>query len=112
MNKTTAEFIRSKKIDSIQKLNLLLFLHRNPDAQGTSRCFAEKLYLGDTRLVEKSISELTDKGIINYTGQHYFLADTPEVKTSLQDLARSFEHPLIRQALLAQIQSGGQNGIY
>lgn len=112
MNKTISDFIRSKKIDSIHKLNLLLFLYQNPHVHGTSNCFAEKLYLGDTRFVEKIIKELTEKGVISYANQHYFLADTPEIKTSLQDLARSFEHPLNRQTLLKQIQSGGYNGLY
>ena len=109
---TLYEFIRSKKIDSIQKLNLLLFLDKNPDTQGTSHCFARKLHLGDIRLVEEIIEELKDKGVIKYAGQHYFLADNPEIKTSLKHLAKSFEHPLMRQTLLKQIQSGADNGIY
>jgi hypothetical protein len=58
------------------------------------------------------MKELTDKGIINYAGQQYCLADNPEIKTSLKHLAKSFEHPLMRQTLLKQIQSGADNGIY
>lgn len=112
MNKVISDFIRSKKIDSIHKLNLLLFLYRNPDTQGTGRCFAEKLYLGDVRLVEKMIQELADKGVINYAGQQYFLVDTPEIKTSLHHLASTYEQPLTRQTLLAQIQSGDRHGLY
>ena len=108
MNETISEFIRAKKIDSIYKLNLLLFLHQNPDVQGTSRCFAEKLYLGDIRLVDKVVAELADRGVINYSGQHYFLANTPEIKVPLQHLAHSYEHPLSRQTLLKRIQAGGQ----
>jgi hypothetical protein len=112
VNKVISEFIRSKNIDSIQKLNLLLFLYKNPDAQGTSHCFAKNLHLGDIRLVEEMIKDLADKGVINYVGQHYFLVDNPEIKTTLKNLARSFEQPLSRQVLLNQIQTGAGNGIY
>ena len=112
MNKAISEFIRSKNIDTIQKLNLLLFLYKNPDVKGTSHCFAEKLHLGDIRLVEEMIKDLADRGVVNYVGQRYFLVDNPEIKTSLKNLARSFEHPLKRQALLKQIQAGVGNEIY
>jgi hypothetical protein len=112
MNQSISDFIRSRKIDSIQKLNLLLFLYQNPGTQGTSRYFAKKLYLGDTRLVETIIRELTDRGVINDAGQHYFLADTPDIKSSLYLLANSFEYPLTRQKLLAQVQSGDHNGTH
>jgi hypothetical protein len=111
MNKTVSEFIHSKKINSIPKLNLLLFLYRNPKIEGTSHCFAEQLYLGDVGLVEGVIRELIDKGVIKSMDQRYFLVDAPEIKSSLQDLATSFEHPLTRQTLLAQIQSGGRNNV-
>jgi hypothetical protein len=111
VNQAISNFIRSKNIDSIPKLNLLLFLYKNPGIQGTSRCFAKKLHLGDIRLVEEMIKDLADRGVINYVGQRYFLVDNPEIKTSLKNLARSFEHPLNRQILLKQIQSGVGNGI-
>ena len=112
MNNATSEFVRSKKIDSIQKLNLLLFLHQNPETHGTSRYFAEKLYLGDTRLVDTIIRELADHGVINDAGQHYYLADTLDIKSSLQHLANSFEYPLSRQSLLAHVQAGDHNGTH
>ena len=108
MNKIAAEFIRAKNIDSIYKLNLLLFLYRNPNVQGTSHCFAKKLYLGDIGLVEKVVAELANEGVINHSGQHYFLAKTPEIVTPLQHLVHTYEYPLSRQALLKQIQAGGQ----
>ncbi len=112
MNDTVSEFIRSKNINSIQKLNLLLFFDRHPEAQGTSRWFTKKLYLGDLQLMEENIKELKDEGVIRYDCQHYCLADCPEIRTFVRHLARSFDHPLTRQTLLAEIQSGERNGIY
>lgn len=110
MIKPVSEFIHSKEIDTIQKLNLLLLLYQNPETQGTIRCFAERLHLRDIPLLEKIIRELAAKKVITFSGQHYSLADDPDLKASLQHLTILYEHPLTRQSLLAQIQAGGQNG--
>ena len=109
MDRTVLDLVRSKNIDSIQKLNLLLFFHKNPSVRGTSERIAEKLHLGDTRLVETMIEELADEGLIHVAGQHLTLADTPETRKLLQGLAHSYDHPLTRQALLKQIQAGYLN---
>ncbi len=109
MNETVLELVRAKNIDSVQKLNLLLFFHKNPEVRGTSHCIAKKLHLGDTRLVETMVEELADEGVISVTGQHLTLANTPEIKTFLRNLAHSYEQPLTRQTLLKQIQAGDLN---
>ena len=44
MNDLT-EFIRVRRIDSFQKLRLLIFLYRHPESSWTSREIAERLYL-------------------------------------------------------------------
>ena len=106
MNEQLQNFIQTKQIDSVPKLNLLLFLHRNPDLKATTRDFAEGLYLGDTVLLEQIITDLQAVGVVHRSGEHYHLPDQAEVKLCLQHLAESFEHPLIRQHLLDRVRPG------
>jgi hypothetical protein len=106
MNEQLQEFIQTKQIDSVPKLNLLLFLHRNPDLKATTHDFAEGLYLGDTVLLERIIADLQAAGVVHRSGDRYHLPDQAEVKLCLQHLAESFEHPLIRQHLLDRVRPG------
>ena len=107
MQTQTVSFIRSKHIDSFQKLVFLLFLHKNPEAKGTSQYFAEKLFLGNVTLIEKMIAEFKEKGLMASTDQHHFLQDTPEIRASLQHLHQLFEQPTTRQSLLEQVRHSG-----
>ncbi|MCE7989658.1 MAG: hypothetical protein DYG89_51580 [Caldilinea sp. CFX5] len=104
MQTQTLTFIRSKQIDSFQKLVFLLFLHKNPEAKGTSQYFAEKMYLGNVTLIEKMITEFKERGIMASNEQHHFLQDTPEIRSSLQHLHQLFEQPTTRQSLLDQVR--------
>lgn len=107
MQTQTLTFIRSKRIDSFQKLVFLLFLHKNPEAKGNSQYFAEKMFLGNVSLIEKIIAEFKEKGLMTSSDQHHFLQDTPEIRASLQHLQQLFEQPTTRQSLLEQVRHSG-----
>lgn len=104
MNAAITNFLRAKRIDSFQKLRLLLFLYQHPESSGTNQEFAERLYLGDVRLLEKITGELQAVGLIEDVEGRYTLRWEPALKSLLGDLARTFEHPLARQELLDQIR--------
>jgi hypothetical protein len=104
MNETVHNYIRTKNIDSFQKLRLLLFLHQNPQLQGTSQELAHRLHLGDTLLIESIIADLQQAGLIDRVDNQYRLPDEPEIRSQLQYLAHAFEHPLTRQELLKQVK--------
>ena len=113
MNDMVASFIRVKRIDSFQKLRFLLFLRQRPELTGTSRVFAELLYLGDVRLLEEIITDLQMAGLVDCVGENrYKLCDEPDVRSGLQYLARAFEDPLARQEILAQVRYSAPLGRY
>lgn len=104
MNETVHNYIRTKKIDSFQKLRLLLFLHRHPHMRVTSQELAHRLHLGDTLLIETILTDLRQTGLVTQMGNSYQLPDEPELKLHLQQLACAFEHPVTRQELLKQVK--------
>jgi len=104
MNEVITDFLRTKRIDSFQKLRLLLFLYQHPESSGTNQEFAEHLYLGDVRLLEKITGDLHVVGLVHEVEGRYRLHWEPALKWLLGDLARTFEHPLARQELLDQIR--------
>lgn len=104
MNETIYTYLRTKNIDSFQKLRLLLLLHQHPHWRGTSQELAQRLHLGDTSLIESIIADLHQAGLIDQVDNQYRLPDEPEIRSQLQYLARAFEHPLIRQELLKQVK--------
>ncbi len=104
MNEMVNNYIRTKNIDSFQKLRLLLFLHQHPHLKGTSQELAARLHLGDTSLIENIITDLHQAGLINQVGNHYQLPDEPELRSQLQHLAHAFEHPVTRQELLKHVK--------
>lgn len=106
LNETIYNYIRTKNIDSFQKLRLLLLLHQNPHWRGTSQELAHRLHLGDTLLIESIIADLHQAGLIDRVDNQYRLPDEPEIRSQLQCLARAFEHPLTRQELLKQVKPG------
>ncbi len=103
MNNIT-NFIHTKQIDSFQKLRVLLFLQQHPEIEGTCQELAERLYLGDTLLVQEIVHDLQKADLLVSVEHRWKLSDEPEVKTSLQHLTRGFENPLVRQELLAQVK--------
>lgn len=104
LNETIYTYLRTKNIDSFQKLRLLLLLHQHPHWRGTSQELAQRLHLGDTSLIESIIADLHQAGLIDQVDNQYRLPDEPEIRSQLQYLARAFEHPLIRQELLKQVK--------
>lgn len=103
MNQTTYNYLRTKKIDSFQKLRLLLLLHQHPHWRGTSQELARRLHLADMRLMETMLADLYEAGLIDRIGNQYKLPDEPELRSQLQYLAHAFEYPLTRQELLKQV---------
>jgi hypothetical protein len=106
MSDRVVDFIRIRRIDSFQKLRLLLFLFQHPDLSGTSQQFAKHLFLGDTRLLEQMIRDLQEVGLVECVDNHCRLYNQPEVRSCLQCLARAFEDPLARQKMLDQVRNG------
>ena len=100
MNKGLASHLKSKGIDSFQKLQFLLFLFQHPTMKGTCQEFAKQLYLADTVLLTNIMTDLQLAGLLECTGNCYKLRDKPDVKSYLHNLARIFEDPLARQELI------------
>jgi len=104
VNAGLASYVKSKGIDSFQKLQVLLFLSQHPTVNGTCQEFSERLYMGDTVQLTKIIADLQFAGLLEQEGNCYKLRDKPDVKLYLQNLARLFENPLSRQELIDCIQ--------
>jgi hypothetical protein len=100
MSPAVATYIKAKHIDSLPKLQFLLFLHKHPNLKGTSQEFALHSYLGSVLLVEKIISDLQCVGLVECVEERYQLHNESDVQLQLQDLAKAFEHPLDRLELI------------
>lgn len=98
-----AKFIRARRIDSFQKLRLLVFLHQHPESSWTSQEIAEKLYLGDVPLLEGIMADLRSAGLVDCEGHGCTLHNEPGVRSCLQRLDEMFEDPLARQQILDQV---------
>lgn len=99
-----ANFLQIKRIDSFLKLRFLFFFHQHPGTKCTHPELAERLYLGNTPLLAKIITDLQSAGLVDYVENRYQLRDEPEVSTCLQHLTRAFEDPLARQEILRQMK--------
>jgi hypothetical protein len=106
VNGSIADFIQGKRIDSFQKLRLLLFLYQRPEVTKSLQQLAERLYLGHLPLLERIINDLRLAGLVERVGSHYQLSDDPQVRSYLKVLAETFDDPLARQQILAQVQKG------
>jgi hypothetical protein len=95
-----AKFIQAKRIDSFQKLQLLLFLYRHPESAWTSQQMAERLYLGDVPLLEEMITELQAADLIECATNRCKIRDETSIRESLQHLIKTCENPLARQKIL------------
>jgi hypothetical protein len=104
MGDVITDYIEARHIDSFQKLHFLLFLHQHPDMTGTSREFAERLYLGYTPVWDRIIMELCRAGLLERVGNCYKLCNGPDVQTCLQHLDKACEDPLARQKILDQVR--------
>ena len=99
-----ANFLQTKRIDSFLKIRFLFFLHQHPTTKCTHQELAERLYLGNTPLLAKIITDLQSAGLVDYVENRYQLRDEPEVSICLQRLTRAFENPLARQEILQQMK--------
>lgn len=105
MHKMALNFLRQQGIGSFQEVRLLLFLWQHPEFSGTYEQFCDRLYLGDSPLVEQMLNHLDDIGLIQRRDGRFKLANQAELQTSLDQLAQAFDHPLARQQLLAGINN-------
>lgn len=97
--------IRSKHIDSFQKLYVLLFLYHHPRLTGTNREIARQLYFGDEVGLTKIITDLEEAGLVEQVEGKYKLYNQPDIQFCLQNLAQAFDDPLTRQKILDKIIS-------
>lgn len=103
MNFGTLNFLQSRRIDSFQKLQVLLFMHQNPHLCGTVQEFAQHLYFGDTTQLKNILTELQAVNLVICSGIYYKLHHEPSNNQYLHNLARDFENPLSRQVLLQEL---------
>lgn len=101
-----SNYLRTRGIDSFQKLHCLLFLFRHPEITGTTQEFGQQLYFGDTLHLREIMSDLQRVGLVDRVESSYRLRDDEEVRSGVQGLAKAFEDPLTRQVLLHQIKRG------
>ena len=97
------KFVRARRIDSFQKLRLLVFFHRHPESSWTSQEIAEKLYLGDVPLLEGIIADLRSVGLLDCVGNGCALHNEPGVRSCLQRLDELCQDPLARQQILDHV---------
>lgn len=97
--------IRTKGIDSFQKLRVLMFFYQHPDLDLTYQQLAGELYLGSTLLLEDILSELQTSGLVDCTDNCCRLRKTPETNHCLGCLLEVFENPITRQRILDQVRS-------
>lgn len=106
MHQRVTRYIRTKQIDSFQKLRFLLFLYQHPEVKGTIQEFSQRLYLGDILLLTDIISELQRTGLVACSEDRYALPDQSEIRSNLRHLTEAFEDPVTRQELLDQVKTG------
>lgn len=108
MNSMVGRYLREKRIDSFQKLRLLLFMYQHPEVTGSVRELADRMYLGDTPLLTAVLFDLHKTGLLDRCEHGYRLRNEPDVTRFLQNLARAFEHPLSRVEILNQLKQVSQ----
>jgi len=94
------EFIRSRQIDSYQKLRVLIFFYDHADSSWSSRQIATRLYLGEGSFLEEIIADLQAAGLLNCSAQRCRLGDEVEINADLEHLIKTCENPLARQGVL------------
>lgn len=106
MDSSVVNYLRTKQIDSFQKLRLLLFLYQHPEVKGTQRELGEQLYLGDTLLLTALLADLDKAGLLEQGENGYRLCSEPDITSFVQNLARAFEHPVTRLEILNHVKAG------
>lgn len=105
MDEEIAKFIRTRRIDSFQKLQLLLYLQRRPNLTATVQEFSERLHQGDTVLMLNIVTELRFGGLLeaDTDGNSYRLHPDTQIRAALDQLAQAYEDPFVRQQILAAV---------
>lgn len=96
-------FLSDRRIDSFQKLRILLWLYRHPHLNLTCQELSQQLYLSDMPLIESMLVELNSAGLVNCQENYCMLIDQPELRSCLRCLAERFEDPMARQSLIDRI---------
>jgi hypothetical protein len=97
-------YIRAKHIDSVAKLQFLLFLDDHPTFRGNRQEFAQQTYFGSIPLLETIIDDLTKVGLIDYAEGDYLLHDDSDALKNLATLARAYDDPVARQEIIGYIR--------
>lgn len=100
-------FLVVKRIDSFQKLGLVLWLDRHGDAPVSLLELADQAFFADLSLLERSLAELSAAGLIDSQAGRYRMIHSPEIDYCLACLTESFESPLARQGILACVTALG-----
>ena len=106
MDNGLSHFLKKYQIDSIQKINVILFLYQFPDLCATCEEFANRLYLG-TFIMERLLRDLEKVNLIVCMGQCYRLSTDPEAQEFLRRFAAAYEPPLIRQKIIDGLSLSG-----
>lgn len=79
------EFIRSRGIDSYQKLRILFFFHDYANASWSNRQIATRLYLGEGPVLEEIIADLQAAGLLDCNADRCRLRDEAEIRVALEN---------------------------
>ena len=100
-------FLTSKRIDSFQKLGLVRWLYARGCAEFTIQELADSLFIADLSFLERSLNELSARGLVECSAGRYRMVHSPEADYCMDCLDETFKDPLARQALLDSISSLG-----
>ncbi len=99
----TCAFIATYKIDSYLKLRVLLSLQKQPQHSLSLDEMCEQFFVADRSALERLIADLSQRGLLICDGARWMGSARPDVTHCLACLARTFDDPLARQRLLAQV---------
>ncbi len=86
--------------DSVQKLNLLLFLHEHPGLVATADEIASQFYIGSPCLARELLAALEGAGLVECNEGRCRLSTEPQVESCLHQLTRQYDNPVTRQKIL------------
>ena len=95
--------IHTNRIDSYQKLRLLLLLQKQPEQVITKAELARQLHLNDILLLGQLVTDLQQFGWLDDVDGNFTLTYLPKRRTCLQLLANVFDDPIARQELLDEV---------
>jgi hypothetical protein len=105
------QFIQARRIDSFQKLRVLIFFHEHAESSWSSPQIVERLYLGDGPLLEKIIADLQAAGLVDCVANYCKLSNDVGVRLPLQHLVKTCENPLARQEILDTVRRRGLEAV-